>query len=180
MARRNNVRKMSTLSMLVAAGILMQLIEAFFPVVMIVPGYKIGLANITGLYALYAYGPKEMFAVTSLRIVLASLCMGTLFSVSFILSVCGGLLGMLAMYIAWKTKLFSIYGVSVAGAAFHAFGQVMAITAIYQQYFMQLYLPVLVALSILSGLCIALLAAQLLKRLCPKGYVMAVAQKPKN
>lgn len=165
--RTSSIRKMVQLSMLVAAGILLQLIESFFPVVMIVPGYKIGLANIVGLYALYAFGIRDMAAVTLLRIFLAALGMGTLFSVSFILSLSGGILAILAMALTYKAGIFSIYGVSVAGAAAHSFGQVMAITVLYQQYFMQLYLPVLLALSIVSGLCIALLSAQLLKRFNP-------------
>lgn len=163
--KRLSVKRMVTLSMLVAAGILMQLMEAFIPVVMIVPGYKIGLANITGLYALYAFGIKDMWIVTIARIVLASLCTGTLFSVSFSLSLCGGLLSLCAMSLAYKSGWFSIYGVSTAGAASHCIGQVIAISFIYQQYFMQLFLPVLMALSLVSGLLIAMLAGLLLRRI---------------
>lgn len=163
--RRSPIQKMVRLAMLTAAGILLQLIESFFPVVMIVPGYKLGLANIVGLYALYAFGLREMVIVTLLRIVLAALGQGTLFSVAFMLSMAGGTLAICAMAAAYKSKIFSIYGVSVAGAAAHSIGQVAAITIIYQQYFMQLYLPILVALSIVSGLCIGLLTHSLLKRM---------------
>ncbi len=163
--RNTSLQKMVRLAMLTAAGILLQLIESFFPVVMIVPGYKLGLANIVSVYTLYSYGIRDMAIVTFLRIVLAALGMGTLFSVAFILSLCGGVLAVLAMALAYKSRLFSIYGVSVAGAAAHSIGQVAAITILYQQYFMQLYLPVLIALSIVSGLCIALLSDQLLRRL---------------
>lgn len=163
--RSDRTRRIIRLAMLTAAGILLQLIESFFPVVMIVPGYKIGLANITGLFALYAFGVREMVIVTSLRIVLAALGQGTLFSVAFMLSVSGGILAMLAMSLAYRSGRFSIYGVSTAGAAAHSLGQVLAVSAIYQQFFMQLFLPVLLALSIVSGLCIALLTSQLLKRL---------------
>lgn len=87
--RRSPIQKMVRLAMLTAAGILLQLIESFFPVVMIVPGYKLGLANIVGLYALYAFGLREMVIVTLLRIVLAALGQGTLFSVAFMLSMAG-------------------------------------------------------------------------------------------
>lgn len=173
--KRGETRKLITLSMLVAAGILMQLIEAFFPVVMIVPGYKIGLANIAGLYALYAYGIREMALVTVLRVLLAGLASGSLFSVGFLLSVCGCTLAILAMSLAYRAGCFSIYGVSTAGAAAHAAGQVAGVVMIYQQYFMQLFLPVLMALSIVSGLCIALLTLQLLKRLDPAGARRALA-----
>lgn len=157
-------RKTAVLGMLMAAGILLQLLESFVPVVMIVPGYKIGLANIVGLAALYLYGPKDMVIVTSGRIVLASLLTGTIFSVAFILSVTGGILSMAVMALTYKTRKFSIYGVSVAGAAAHSLGQVAAITVIYQQYFMQMFAPILLALSIVSGLLTALVARLLLKR----------------
>lgn len=72
---------------------------------------------------------------------------------------------MFAMILAYRSKIFSIYGVSVLGACFHNVGQVLAITYIYQQYFMQLFLPILLALSIVSGLCIALLTRQILLRM---------------
>ena len=122
-------------------------------------------ANIVSLFALYAYSPKDMVIVTTGRIFLASLLQGTLFSIAFLLSVSGGLLSMFAMILAYRSKIFSIYGVSVLGACFHNVGQVLAITYIYQQYFMQLFLPILLALSIVSGLCIALLTRQILLRM---------------
>ena len=49
------VKKSVILAFLVAAGILLQLLESFVGIFMIVPGYKIGLANIAGLFALYMY-----------------------------------------------------------------------------------------------------------------------------
>lgn len=109
---------------------------------MLVPGYKIGLANIAGLFALYAYGTRDMVIVTVCRIFLAGLLTGTLFSVGFLLSISGAILALSAMALARKSGLFSIYGVSVAGALAHSVGQVLAVTAIYQQYFMQMFLPV--------------------------------------
>ena len=160
-----NVKKSVILAFLIALGIIFQLVESFFPVVMIVPGYKIGIANIVGLFALYAYGPKDLCVVCLGRIFFAALLQGTLFSVSFALSFTGGILSMLAMIVAYRLPWFSIYGVSVLGACFHNVGQVLAITFVYQQYFMQLFLPVLLALSIVAGLCIALLAGQILRRM---------------
>ncbi|HAM30799.1 Gx transporter family protein [Erysipelotrichaceae bacterium 66-17] len=160
-----SAKKSVILAFLIALGIIFQLIESFFPVVMIVPGYKIGIANIVGLFALYAYGPKDLAVVCLGRIFLASLMQGTLFSVPFILSVTGGIFSMAAMILAYRSKVFSIYGVSILGACFHNIGQVLAITILYDQFFMQLFLPVLLALSIAAGLCIALLSANILKRM---------------
>ena len=160
-----NVKKSVILAFLVAAGIVLQLLESFVGVFMIVPGYKIGLANIAGLFALYMYDEKSLIYVSILRIFLSCLMQGTLFSISFWLSLSGGVLACLAMIFAYKLKIFSIYGVSVLGAAFHNVDQVIAITWIYQQYFMQLFLPILLALSIVSGILIAVVCKKVLNRL---------------
>lgn len=165
-----NVKKSVILAFLVAAGILLQLLESFVGVFMIVPGYKIGLANIAGLFVLYMYDEKSMAYVSLLRIFLSSLMQGTLFSVSFWLSLSGGLLACLAMIIAYKSKVFSIYGVSILGASFHNIGQVIAITWIYQQYFMQLFLPILLALSIVSGILIAVICKKVLNHINGGSY----------
>ena len=165
-----NVKKSVILAFLVAAGILLQLLESFVGVFMIVPGYKIGLANIAGLFALYMYDEKSMAYVSLLRIFLSSLMQGTLFSVSFWLSLSGGLLACLAMIIAYKSRVFSIYGVSILGASFHNIGQVIAITWIYQQYFMQLFLPILLSLSIVSGILIAVICKKVLNHINGGSY----------
>uniref|UniRef100_UPI004027F58B Gx transporter family protein n=1 Tax=Holdemanella biformis TaxID=1735 RepID=UPI004027F58B len=163
-----NVKKSVILAFLVAVGILLQLLESFVGIFMIVPGYKIGLANIAGLFALYIYDEydeKSLAYVSLLRIFLSSLMQGTLFSVSFYLSLSGGILACIAMIIAYRSKVFSIYGVSILGACFHNIGQVIAITWIYQQYFMQLFLPILLALSIVSGILIAVVCKKVLSRI---------------
>ncbi len=166
-----NTRKSVNLGFLMAVGILLQLIESFVPIVMIVPGFKIGLANLASLFALMIYDKKSMWIVGIGRIFLSALLQGTLFSVAFWLSLSGGLLSLIAMSIAADVKVFSIYGISILGAAFHSIGQVIAVTWIYQQYFMQLFLPILLALSIVSGLVVAILSQKMLDRL--KGRIIS-------
>lgn len=166
-----NTRKSVNLGFLMAVGILLQLIESFVPIVMIVPGFKIGLANLASLFALMIYDKKSMWIVGIGRIFLSALLQGTLFSVAFWLSLSGGLLSLIAMSIAADVKVFSIYGISILGAAFHSIGQVIAVTWIYQQYFMQLFLPILLALSIVSGLVVAILSQKMLDRL--KGRIVS-------
>ena len=165
-----NTRKSVNLGFLMAVGILLQLIESFVPIVMIVPGFKIGLANLASLFALMIYDKKSMWIIGIGRIFLSALLQGTLFSVAFWLSLSGGLLSLIAMSIAADVKVFSIYGISILGAAFHSVGQVIAVTWIYQQYFMQLFLPILLALSIVSGLVVAILSQKMLDRL--KGRIV--------
>ena len=138
---------------------------------MIVPGFKFVLANLASLFALMIYDKKSMWIVGIGRIFLSALLQGTLFSVAFWLSLSGGLLSLIAMSIAADVKVFSIYGISILGAAFHSVGQVIAVTWIYQQYFMQLFFPILLALSIVSGLVVAILSQKMLDRL--KGRIIS-------
>ena len=165
-----STRKIIFLALMVGCGIMLQIIESFVPVVIFAPGFKIGFANIVSLLTLMLWDIPSMWCVALLRIVLASLMMGTIFSVSFWLSLSGGFLSLIMMTIFKKAKVFSIYGISVIGACFHSVGQVIMITLIYQQYFMQLFLPILLALSIVSGLLIAIISNQVYIRV-QKGMV---------
>lgn len=160
-----STRKIVFLALLIASGILLQLIESFVPIVLFVPGFKIGFANIATLLALMLWGVSCMWIVSLVRIFMAALLMGTLFSVSFWLSLSGGLLSLIFMSLAYKSKVFSVYGISIMGAGWHSVGQVLMVTYIYQQFFMQLFLPVLLALSIVSGLCIAMIENQVFDRI---------------
>ena len=146
-----STRKIIFLALMVGCGIMLQI-------------------NIVSLLTLMLWDIPSMWCVALLRIVLASLMMGTIFSVSFWLSLSGGFLSLIMMTIFKKAKVFSIYGISVIGACFHSVGQVIMITLIYQQYFMQLFLPILLALSIVSGLLIAIISNQVYIRV-QKGMV---------
>ena len=151
--------------MLVALSILFHMIESMIPLPLPVPGFRLGLANIVGLIALYLFSFKAMAGVNLMRVVFASLLRGTLFGTGFWLSLCGVSLSMIACGIAKKYTPMSIYGVSVAGSVFHAIGQVIMVTFLYQQFFMQTILPLLILLGIPSGIFIAFLADSVIVRL---------------
>lgn len=161
----SKTKKMTTITMLVAISIVFHMVEAMIPLPMIVPGFKLGLANIVGLVTLYLFDSKAMISVNLLRVVFASLLKGMLFSTGFWLSLSGVLCSMVATILAKRYTPMSIYGVSVVGSSFHSVGQVIAVTLIYQQFFMQAVLPILIALGIPTGLGIAYLARQVVERL---------------
>ena len=54
------IRKTVILSMLLALSVVLSIIESFIPIFNgIIPGMKIGLANILIVYSLYVYGFKD-------------------------------------------------------------------------------------------------------------------------
>lgn len=159
------VQKLTLFAMLCALAIVFHYVESMVVIPLPVPGFRLGLANILSLIALYYFGARALFTIGIVRVLFASLLSGMLFATSFWLSLSGMLLSALTMTIARRCSCFSIYGVSVLGSAAHCVAQVMVVTWIYQQFFMQALLPILVALSIPTGLLIAMLADQVLKRL---------------
>lgn len=161
----NKTRKMMNITMLVAISILFHLIESMIPIPIPIPGFKLGLANIVGLIALYLYDANIMLGINLMRVILASLMRGLLFAPGFWLSLCGVLLSSCAAILAKKYSPMSIYGVSCASSAFHVVGQVIAVTILYQQFLMGALLPILLLLSIPTGLFTGMLANQVLKRI---------------
>ena len=159
----NKTKKMTTITMLIAISILFHMVESMIPVPVPVPGFRLGLANIVGLVALYLFDAKVMLSVNLMRVLLASLLRGILFGTGFWLSFVGVILSSIACIIAKKSPM-SIYGVSVAGSVFHSIGQVIVVTIIYQQFFMQAVLPILILLGIPTGLFIAHIAKSVIRR----------------
>ena len=159
------VQKLTLFAMLCALAIVFHYVESMVVIPLPVPGFRLGLANILSLIALYYFDARALFTIGIVRVLFASLLSGMLFATSFWLSLAGMLLSAVLMTIASRCSCFSIYGVGVLGSAAHCVAQVMVVTWIYQQFFMQALLPILVALSIPTGLLIAMLADQVLKRL---------------
>ncbi|MEG0274752.1 MAG: Gx transporter family protein [Longicatena sp.] len=160
-----STKNMTTITMLIAISIIFHMVESMVPLPIPIPGFRLGLANIVGLIALYLFDAKTMISINVMRVVLASLLRGVIFGTGFWLSLCGVMLSSLACIIAKKKSPMSMFGVSVAGSVFHSVGQVIAVTFIYQQFFMQAVLPILTLLSIPTGLFVALMAQQVLKRI---------------
>ena len=159
------VQKLTLFALLCALAIVFHYVESLVVIPLPLPGFRLGIANILSLIALYYFDSRALLTVGVVRVLFASLLSGMLFATSFWLSFFGMLFSALVMSVAKRFSCFSIYGVSVLGSAAHCIAQVAVVTWIYQQFFMQALLPVLMALSIPTGLLIAMLAETMLKRL---------------
>lgn len=162
---KKQTHALTLVSMLLALGVLLHTIESMIPLPVLIPGFRLGLANIVGMIALYLFSARIMLSVNLMRVLFSSLLRGVLFGAGFWLSLGGVLLSSAACVLAKRWSTMSIYGVSVAGSVFHSIGQVIVVTFLYQQFFMQAILPLLILLGIPSGLLIAWLARQVINRL---------------
>jgi len=169
------LRKTVTIAVLIAGSIVLSIVESMISAfVFIIPGVKLGLANIVTLIVLYIYGPKEAGAVAFLRIVLVVLITpvaggglfspvagGGLFSPASFMSFFGGMLAYGAMIGMHAFKRFSIVSVSVAGALFHMIGQIGAAIVVLQTEALVYYLPYMIILSVPTGVFTGLVGKKL-------------------
>lgn len=162
---KSKTKRMTTIAMLISISVVFHMIESMIPIPLPIPGFRLGLANIIGLITLYMLDARIMLTVNIMRVLLASLLRGILFGSGFWLSLSGVLLSSCASILAYKKTPMSMYGVSMAGSVFHAVGQVVVITWMYQQFFMQAVLPILIFLGLPTGFLIACIAKEVLKRI---------------
>ena len=158
-----SIRKITRLAMLLAISIVLSILEGFIPTGPI-PGIKLGLANAVVLYILYKDGIGEAVVISIMRVFLAGMLRGTIFQMGFWMSVAGMVLS-LAVMILFKLlfKKFSIIGVSIIGAVFHSIGQILVAIIYLGTVYVGYYLPILVLVSVFTGILTGFIAKMLLK-----------------
>lgn len=144
-------KKLTLCAILIALALALSYTERFIPLQMVVPlpGVKLGLANIVTLIALYLLGPKYAFAILIPRCIFGAVFGGGITGLMF--SLTGGILAMATMALAKKLPLFSVYGVSILGAAAHNVGQILAAMFLMHSYYIGAYLPYLLIVALFTG-----------------------------
>lgn len=160
----NNLRKLIYISLLVAQGVVIGLLENMIPYPFgFAPGAKLGLTNLITIIAIFTMPKKSSFLLVCMRLILTTLLGGTLST--FLYSMSGALLSYGAMLLM-KTlgpKRVSIIGISAAGGFMHNVGQLFMATFIAQSWPVMMYLPILSFLGILSGIAIGIAANYLIR-----------------
>ncbi len=152
------IRKLVFIAIMISISVVLSIIEtAISGMIFIVPGVKLGLANVVTLIILMTLGEREAFLVVFTRILIVALTYSGLFSNSFWISITGGMLAILAMILIKKTKL-SLYSISVFGSLMHMVGQITAAIIVSNTETLIYLLPYMIALSIPTGLITAYLA----------------------
>ncbi|MGQ9474539.1 MAG: Gx transporter family protein [Actinomycetota bacterium] len=163
----------SRLGLLVALGLILQILEGMLPPLLPLPGAKIGLANLATLVALFVLGPWEALAVNVLRCLLGGLLRGSF--VGLTISLAAGTAATLAMMAVYETKPpgITITGLSMAGAVSHNAAQLGVAMWLVGFPGLVNYLPFLLLLALPTGFLIGALARRLLLSLGPRPYLSA-------
>ena len=147
----SKTKRLTLCAILIALAMALSYTERFIPLQMLVPlpGVKLGLANIVTLMALYLLGPRAAFAILIPRCIFGAVFGGGITGLAF--SLTGGILAMAVMALAKKCPVFSVYGVSILGAAAHNVGQILAAMVLMHSYYIGAYLPYLLVVALFTG-----------------------------
>lgn len=172
MTAMGKAKQMAYCGMLVALALALSWAERFIPVQAAVPlpGIKLGLANVVTLVALALFKTRYAFAILLCRCLLGAVFGGGITGLLF--SLCGGALALAAMALAVRSSAFSVYGISVLGAAAHNIGQILAAMVLMNSWHIAAYLPYLLGVCLITGLLTGALCAGVL-RVFPKTAVPA-------
>lgn len=152
--QRQRLRRVTADAMLVSLALVLAIAERWIPLELLipVPGLKLGLANIVTLVALLRMRPADAAAILMIRI----LIMGTITGLTAMLfSLGGGVLALLTMWLLsrWEDRVFSVIGISLAGAAAHNIGQVCVAGLVMGEPLLILtYMPALLLTGLGTGL----------------------------
>ena len=156
-----NARYVTTAGLLVSCGLVLHYAESLIPVFQVLPGGKLGLANVVTLLAFSWYGAGFALLVGLLRCLLSSLFSGALTMMFY--SGAGTILSIVAM--ACLKKLFpskiSTVGRSMLGAFFFNAGQTVVCALVLENMYIFSYLPVLTILAAICGLLTGIAAKQI-------------------
>ena len=165
--KKNDTKRLTTLSLLIAVAMILSYIEAQIPLSVSVPGVKIGLSNIATVFALYTLGAPAAVVVSVVRVILSSLLFGNFAMMIYSLS--GAALALVFMILTKRSRVFSVIGVSVTGGVMHNAGQVIAAAVMMENAGIAAYVIPLIISGTLAGIVVGVISALLVGRL--EGYL---------
>lgn len=137
-------------------------VEMLLPVFFVVPGMKLGLANLVTVFVLYRYRAKEAAVISLIRIVVIGFLFANLFSILY--SLAGAALSLLCMTAARRFSGLSIVGVSILGGVTHNLGQLIVAALVVENGKVFYYFPALLISGLVTGALIGIVTGEILKR----------------
>lgn len=157
------VKKITRLALLSAIALTIFMVEAQIPALVPIPGVKLGLANIVTVFTVFALGAKEGAAVLFVRIFLGAVFAGNFSTILY--SGAGGACAIGVTILLRKILTGKqLWVAGCLGAVAHSIGQMAAAVVIAGTPGLLVYLPVMIAASIVTGLFTGLCAQFLVNR----------------
>ncbi len=159
----DSTRRVARIGIMLALAIVLGIAESFIPDFLL-PGMRIGLANVAVIIVLYAFGYNEGLAVGLGKAITVSLLRGTLFAMGGWMALVGTLFSFAVMALLKATfPRLSVIAISTFGSLAHVSGQMLVAWA-YLGKAVWGYMPYLALMAFLTGILVGVLSRIILKR----------------
>ena len=167
--RGSKTHEIALSGLLFALAMALSFVEGTLVIPGLMPGMKLGLANIVVMYALFFMGGKQALVLDLLKALFVFLVSG--WTAGF-LSLCGGLFSLLVMWVLCDhfpvQPTWFIH--SVCGALAHNVGQLLGASVILSSAMSLYYAPVMLVFGLIMGSLTSITLRALLPALGRLGY----------
>ena len=166
-------RRVATLAVLTAMGLIMFMVESLFPPLFL-PGAKMGLSNIFSLLTLMVLGPTEAIILVVIRTTLGSIFTGNISTLMY--SMTAGLVSVVVstILVEFVYPKVSIVAISVVAAVMHNLTQNVVFCLVSNTPEMFAYMPWLALLGVVAGIIVGF-AVWFILRAVPARVFVGVA-----
>lgn len=160
-------KDLTIMAILTALAMVLGWVERMIPLELLIPlpGVKLGLANTVTMFSLYWLNLPATMLILTARCLLGGLFSGNMTALAF--SLTGGVISMLVMAAAKRSRHLSVWGVSVLGAAGHNCGQILIAMILMHSGAVLGYLPYLLLIGTACGCATAAVTAGVLRIVRP-------------
>jgi len=159
--------KIAIAGVLTALALILGWVDSMIPVSSVVPGLKLGLANLAVVFALYRLGTWHAAAVSAAKVLLSALLFGSVSGLAY--SAAGALASLLVMVALYRLPSLSPVGVSSAGGVAHIAAQFAVAAMMTSTPALLRLMPPLLAVGTITGALLGLTVLLVLRRI-PKRF----------
>ncbi len=166
--RQSKAKKVALSGLLFALAMALSFVEGTITFPGLLPGMKLGLANVVVMYALFFMGVRQALILDVLKAFFVFLVGG---ATAGFLSLCGGLTSLLVMWLLYRMKHRPTWFIlSVCGALGHNAGQLVGASVIIGSRLTLYYAPVLLVMGLVMGAVTSVTLHAILPALGKMGY----------
>lgn len=159
-----SARKITTVAMLLAASLIVGLVENLIPpIVPLLPYAKIGLSNAVILFTLFFLKKQYSFLILILKCVLLSVFTGN--PIILLYSLPAGIISLTVTVLFLKTDFFSLPAVSALSATIHNIVQVLVASIITKSGAVFAFIPYFMVFGMLAGFITGIICYFVVKKL---------------
>ncbi len=149
----NKTRQIALVGILGAQALALSWLESLLPAFpLLPPGAKPGLSNIVTMFTVSALSPAYALFIVLIKAAFAGITRGL---TALLMSLCGGLMSLLAMWLLLrklKKNPLGLVGIGVLCALAHNFGQLIAAAIITDTVTIAGYAPALLVFGVATGI----------------------------